>query len=379
METPVRIAKVLGTLTGYGVENGVMKSYRAMDRDKIQFDFFIHGNSTRVPYEKIEKLGGRVYVIPPYWHLKQYLTTLIRLFQENRYQIVHAHISTMSVFALYAAKKAGVPIRIIQNHSTAARGEKKSMLKYALRPCAKLFATHYAAVSERAGAWLFGKRTMKRGQVTIFNPVIPIEKFVYNEALRTRVRDERNLHGKFVVGHVGRFCYQKNQPFLLDIFQAIHRRKPNALLMMIGDGETMSAMKEKAEKMGLRDSVLMLGHQDDVFPLYQAMDVFILPSRYEGLPGVTIEAQLAGLRVLTSTRVTPEAKVRDDMTYLPLSAGAERWAEEALRVNPENRACYGDFSSFDVDVQAKRMEQYYLELLGSLKARNITKADDAAL
>lgn len=369
MSEPIRIAQILGRMNGYGVERFVMNCYRFIDRDKIQFDFYAHDDSTRIPRREIEALGGRVFTVPPYQHLRKYLNALEGLFRQNAYPIVHAQIGTMSVFPLYAAMRAGVPIRIAHCHSTSGKGEwKRNAMKCALRPFSKVFATHCAAVSTCAGEWLFGKRAVKRGEVTIFNPVIDINAYRYNETIRAQVRREMQLDGRFVVGHVGRFCYQKNHEFLLDIFQAIRIRRPDALLMLVGDGDMMGSIVKKSEALGLRDDILMLGNRDDVNRLYQAMDVFVLPSRYEGFPAVAIEAQIAGLKVITSTQVTTEAKLRGDMSYLDLSAGADCWAREALLAETEERSCVGDFMSYDITVQAGRMEQFYMELLHSLRA-----------
>ncbi len=364
MSQPIRVAQILGDMTGYGVERYVMKYYRYMDRSKVQFDLVAHEGSTVIPYEEVERLGGRVFLVPAYHRLGEYMTALEGLFRENRYPIVHAQIGTMSVFPLCAAKRAGVPFRVVHNHSAAALSEgKKSLLKYALRPFAKVYATHYAACSRHAAEWLFGRRTVERGQAMIFDPVSELDEYRYDPAVRAQVRQELGLEGRFVVGHVGRFCDQKNHLFLVDIFRAIHERRPEARLLLAGDGDTRAAVEEKLERLGLRDDALFLGLREDVGRLYQAMDVFLLPSLYEGLPVVAVEAQAAGLKAVVSTGVTEEAKVRDDMAFLELSAGAERWAEEALRADPAGRAYEGDYSAFDVTVQAKLLEQFYCGLV----------------
>ena len=372
MSEPIRVAQILGDMTGYGVERYVMNYYRHIDCEKVQFDFIAHEGSTVIPYEEIEELGGRVFLVPHYLHLGRYMAALEQLFRENRYPIVHAQIGTMSVFPLCAAKRAGVPFRVVHNHATATLSEvKKSLLKYILRPFAKVYATHYAACSKHAAEWLFGRRTVERGDVKVIYTGIELEQYRYDAAVRAQVRKELGLEGRFVVGHVGRFCIQKNHEFLIDIFRAIHERRPEALLLLAGDGETRPAVEDKLERLGLRDDALLLGRRDDAGRLYQAMDVFLLPSRYEGLPLVTVEAQAAGLKAVVSTAVTEEAKVRDDMVFLELSAGAERWAEEALAADRDGRAYEGDYSAFDVTVQAKHLEQFYC---GLVQAKDVSKS-----
>ncbi len=364
MDKQLRVAQVLGVMTGYGVEAFVMNHYRFIDRSKVQFDFFVNEDSTKVPYEEIEKLGGRVYRIPSYRRLGKYISTLTRIFRENRYQIVHSHVNTLSVFPLYAAKKAGVPIRVSQSHSSAARGEgKKNIAKNILRTFSRTYATDYAACSVSAGTWLFGKKATERGQVTVLHNVIDVKACVYDPDVRAQVRRQLELDGKFVVGHVGRFCFQKNQEFVLDIFKIVHECNSDSILLLVGDGETRDQLEKKAEKLGIRDRVIMLGNRDDVGRLYQAMDVLVFPSRYEGLPLVPVEAQAAGLKVVISTRISPEIRMRDGVVFLELSDPAERWAMEALRLNPGVREYRGDFSSYDMAFQAEEMERYYQALL----------------
>ncbi len=371
MSEPLRVAQVLGCVTGYGVENEVMRRCRTIDHNKIQFDFIANDDSTRIPRDEIELLGGHLYTVPSYQHLRRYLCALKQIFLQNKYHIVQSNIGTMSAFSLYVAKEVGVPVRIIDNHTTAAKGEGlKTMLKLVLRPFAKRYATHYAACSEHAATWMFGEQAVKEGKVAIIYPTIIPDNFAYNPAVRTEVRRELKIDGSFVVGHVGRFCYQKNQEFLIDIFHDIHEKRPNAKLMLIGDGETMHSAEEKIARLGLTGDVLLLGRRDDVNRLLQAMDVFIFPSRYEGLGLAVIEAQLAGLKVVASTELPLVTKVREDMTFLSLSDDAEQWAQEALRVDTDHRLCTGDFSRYDVAYRAKWFEQYYQELYKASEVKN---------
>lgn len=247
---PIRVAQIMGKMTNGGVEAVVMNYYRHIDRSKVQFDFIVDADSTHTQFlqDQIESLGGRVYIVPPYQKLGKYIPALVEIFRKNSYQIVHSHINSLSVFPLYAAKKAGVPVRIAHSHSTAALGEwKKNIFKYVLRPFSKVYATHYAACSKLAGEWLFGKKTMRNGHVTIFNNAIDLDKYRYNEVVRAQVREELGLGNKFVVGHVGNFRYQKNQDFVIDVFQKIHAQNPESVLLMIGDGEDFERIRARVE------------------------------------------------------------------------------------------------------------------------------------
>ncbi len=182
---PIRVAQVIGKWIGGGVEAVVMNYYRNIDKSKVQFDFICDEDSTNIPYDEIESLGGKVIIVPPYQKIIEYEKTLIRIFEENKYQIVHSHINTLSVFSLYAAKKAGVPIRIAHSHSTTNKKEKKkNLLKQILRPFSKLFATDYMCCTEHAGRWMFGNKEFDKGNVFVLNNAIELDKFRYDEKIR---------------------------------------------------------------------------------------------------------------------------------------------------------------------------------------------------
>ena len=186
METkPIRVAQIIGKWLGGGVEAVVMNYYRHIDRNKIQFDFICDEDSTNIPYEEIESLGGKVIIIPPYQKLFKYIKELTKVLKEGKYKIVHSHINTLSVFPLYCAKKAKVPVRIAHSHSTTHKKEwKKNLMKQILKPFSKLFATNYFACSEYAGRWLFGDKEFDKGNVYVLNNAIDVDKFKYDEKIR---------------------------------------------------------------------------------------------------------------------------------------------------------------------------------------------------
>ena len=367
--TPIRVAHVVGKMGSGGVEAVVMNYYRHVDRAKVQFDFFADADSKAIPREEIERLGGRVYVVPPYQKLPAYLRELEARFRENAYTIVHSHLNTLSVFPLYAARRAGIPVRIAHNHSTAAKGEtKKNAMKYALRPFAGVNATHFAACSRYAGEWLFGRRAMRRGDVMIVSNAIDTARFAFDEAVRREARRELGIEDRFVVGHVGRFCYQKNQDFVIDVFQKVHARSPKSVLLLIGEGEDFERVRARVESLSdlaLRESIRFLGVRADVGRLYQAMDVFLLPSRYEGLPVVGIEAQAAGLPCVFSNAMTAETVKTPSAVMLGLDEPAERWAEAVLKEHTDERKGAAEVirrAGFDIVEEAKKLEQFYLSL-----------------
>lgn len=332
-EEPIRIAQIVGKWLGGGVEAVVMNYYRHLDHDKIQFDFICDDDSTNIPYDEIEKLGGKVILIPPYQKVFKYQKELRRVLRDGKYKIVHSHINTLSVFPLYAAKKVGVPVRIAHSHSTTNKKEwKKNLLKQVLRPFSKKYATNYMCCSELAGRWLFGDKTYDEGKVYLLNNAIDLDKFKYDEKIRSNKRKELGINeDTLVIGHIGRFVAQKNHTFLIDIFNQFHKKEKNSILLLAGQGPLQEEIKNKVRELGLDDSVRFLGQRNDANELYQAFDVFLLPSLYEGLPVVGVEAQASGLLCFFSDDMTKETKVLDSTVFMSLSNADYEWAEEILK------------------------------------------------
>lgn len=368
-EEPIRVAHIIGKWLGGGVEAVVMNYYRHIDRTKIQFDFLCDEDSTNIPYEEIEQLGGRVILIPPYQKVFKYQKELIRIFKENNYKIVHSHINTLSVFPLRAAKKAGVKVRIAHSHSTTNKKEwKKNLLKQVLRPFSKVYATDYMCCSELAGRWLFGNKEYDKGNVYLLNNAIDLDKFKYDESLRKKKRKELGIKDNtLVIGHIGRFVAQKNHTFLIDIFNEVHKKNNNSLLLLVGQGPLMANIKEKVKSLGLEESVIFLGQRNDANELYQAMDVFCLPSLYEGLGMVLIEAQTNGLHCITSTETPKIANVGNLIKFVALN-NIEDFANEILKIKTNRVNCINDIrkNGFDIKIESKKIENGYKKLIGDV-------------
>lgn len=279
-EEPIRIAQIVGKWLGGGVEAVVMNYYRHLDHSEVQFDFICDDDSTNIPYDEIEKLGGKVILIPPYQKVFKYQKELRRVLRNGKYKIVHSHINTLSVFPLYAAKKVGVPVRIAHSHSTTNKKEwKKNLLKQVLRPFSKKYATNYMCCSELAGRWLFGDKAYDEGKVYLLNNAIDLDKFKYDKKIRDKKRKELGIkEDTIVIGHIGRFVAQKNHTFLIDIFNQFHKKEKNSILLLAGQGPLQEEIKNKVRELGLDDSVRFLGQRNDANELYQAFDVFLLPS-----------------------------------------------------------------------------------------------------
>lgn len=362
---PLRVLQILNHMDYGGIEAVVMNYYRFIDRSKVQFDFAVSIDSSLPQREEIEGLGGRVYLLPGISHLGRYIFTLKNIIQKNHYAIVHCHMNSLSVFPLFSAYLAGVKVRICHNHTTAHLGEgMRTAAKYALRPFCKWFATDYFACGEYAGRWMYGDKCFNAGKVYVMRNAIDIEKFGFDPAEREQIRKELGLAGKFVIGHIGRFMYQKNHDFLVDVFYEVYQRRKDAVLLLIGEGELLGQVTEKVKGMGIGDAVIFYGSCRNTEKLYHAMDVFCLPSFYEGVPVVAIEAQGNGLFVLASDKVSKEMAILEGCEIIPLNLPAGVWAVRALK-HSDCPAQRGDGifklknAGYSIESEAKNIQSYY--------------------
>ena len=372
----IRIAQILGKMNGGGVEQMAMNYFHAIDRESVQFDFYIFKGSSRVPIDEIKALGGRIFVLPTLKHPFRYMKVLRKLLAENGYDIVHCHLGTLSGFALRAAKKAGVRVRIVHNLSTSGGGREllRNTAKVLLKPFAKRYATEYLACSELAARWMYGAVPIcslnesapptKVARVT--HNAVDIEKFSFNEERRRALREELGISPETLVfGHIGRFCPQKNQSFLISVFKEIVRQHGDSMLIMSGAGKDEEYIRAQVMMAQLTDKVMFTGHSIPSAHLYNAFDCFLLPSNYEGLPVVGVEAQVAGLYCLFSDKVTREAKLTESVQFLSLKTPPEDWACAAIccaGLRNDKGAEQVASAGYDIKAAAKELEQYYLGL-----------------
>lgn len=361
----IRVLQCVNNMHRAGLETMLMNYYRHMDRTQIQFDFLTH-RPERADYDdEIERLGGRVYYAPRLYphHYAAYFSFMTKLFQEHpEYQIMHSHIDAMSYLPLLAGKRAGVPIRIAHSHNTAIDKDMKYPIKQMFRYALPMAATHRAACGDEAGKFLF------RGAdfIVIPNAMEP-ERFIFDAVCREETRRKLGLDGQLVLGHVGRFSYQKNHPFLLEVFRAVLKKQENAVLLLIGTGENEEKIKTCAEQMAFGNKVRFLGSQAEVSLFYQAMDVFVMPSLFEGVPLTGVEAQYALLPCVFSDRVPQEVAFTDRCSFVPLEKSADQWAEAILRVIPaERHALQIADNRYDIHEASGLLADYYHRLLSGL-------------
>ncbi len=367
MGTPIKVLQVMGIVESGGVEAVIMNYYRHIDKTEVQFDFVMHKGSNSDYIAEVKSMGAKVYEVTPYSNPIRFIQEVYSIIKKENYQIVHSNMNALSVFPLFAAYLAGVPVRILHNHSTDTKAEPlRTFVKHLLRPFARLFANQYWACSRLAGEWMYGKKAVKEGKVTIINNAIDLKKFSFDEKKRSKFRDELGLQDCFVIGHVGRFMKQKNHDFLVDIFAEISKKQENARLLLVGDGPLKTEIEDKVKAIGLEEKVIFTGVRSDVADLYNAMDVFVFPSLYEGLGMVAVEAQANGLPVISSTEVPKEAKISDAIKFEALSNTKSFWTKDILDcVNQRNIGSVDaeiSHSEFDIRVEAKKLGKRYKKL-----------------
>ncbi len=352
-----------------GIETMLMNYYREMDRSLIRFDFLANKPAPGEYDDEIRGMGGRIFVSPGLNPLRypQYKRFVSEILTENPdIQIVHAHNEAMGYYALKSAKSAGVRVRIAHAHNTRIIRDYKYPLKMVCKSLLPGAATDYWSCGRDAGIYYFGKKRWDASGFVLHN-AINVSRFAFEAETRQRLRKLHGLEECFVLGHVGRFNVQKNHSRLLDIFAQLAAAAPDARLVLIGVGELEQSAKEKARTLALEDKVLFLGQMANVNEWYQAMDCFLLPSLFEGLPVVGIEAQAAGLPCFFSDRVTDEVLLSPNARRISLDASDGEWAKEILtaRRAETHRSRGADLvarAGYDIHTEAVKLQNLYLTM-----------------
>ena len=355
---PIRVAHIMGKLWAGGVEMVVFNYYRAIDKKKIQFDFYYDADSTVLPPKELIDMGARFYEIPPYQNLPLYLKTLKKYFEDHNYQIVHSHINTLSVFPLFVAWQCHIPVRIAHNHSVPSGKEiKRDALKYFLRCFAKIFPTDYFACSEKAGKWMWGNKTFEQGGVVVLKNATDFKRFSSSEERILELREKLNLEEKIVIGHVGRFTSAKNHEFLLKIFKEISKKNKAIRLLLVGDGELHDVIHQWVKDNDLEDKVVYVGQLCNPEEYYSLMDVVVVPSIFEGLSLTTIESQISGVPVVASTAVPEEAVISDGCIRLTLNS--DKWEESILNMIGKPVHLDSRSNDYNINIAVKKLEDWY--------------------
>lgn len=373
MSEKVRVLYFVDRMLRGGIQTFVIENMKHMDREKVQIDYLLLDDGVHYDLEDtLKEMGSEVYKLKGIWLRKptdyfKYFKAIDNFFKEhNDYKVVHLHSSSKNFYVLKSAKKYGIPVRIAHSHNIGFQSKSKLQILIGnlCKPLLKMYATDYFACSEIAGEWLFGKNAVKKNKVKVIHNAVDLDKYKFNEEKRNELRKKLNIEDKFVVGHVGRFTNQKNHTFLIDIFNEIHKKRPDSVLMLVGTGEKEKEIHEKVDRLGLTKDVLFMGFQNNVNEYMWAMDVFVFPSLYEGLGLVLIEAQATGMKCFTSKDVVPkEAQVSTLLQYVSLSDSEVIWANKIGECKVTRGNVYIDIKrcQYDISDTGKELQEYYLK------------------
>lgn len=358
---PIRVLHIVTYMGRGGLETMLMNYYRHMDRNEVQFDFLVHRDFEADYDREILSMGGRIYhisrLVP--WS-SNYCKELKSFFKAHpEYKIVHVHQDCLSSVALQCAKECNVPVRIAHSHSSSAVKNLKYPIKLHYMKKIPKFATNLFACGEQAGNWMFSGQ-----QFEIIRNAIDVSKYQHSLAKAREIRKNFDIENNLVIGHVGNFTPAKNHDFLLEIFYEIYQIEPKAKLLLVGGGEGMKKIKDKAMSKGVENQVIFTGTRSDVNDLFQAMDVFVFPSLYEGLPVTLIEAQASGIHCVISDRVPSECIITNRLvSYKKLEDSPEEWAKHILKeskLSRENQEQEITDAGYNIKIAAQKLEKFYL-------------------
>lgn len=368
---PVSVLQIGMTRNIGGLETYLMQQFEHINRDVLRYDFVnITGEYDIVFSDKIKNAGSKIYNIcsrhkNPILHYWQWIKLLRKY--KGRYKAIVLNTNSLEyVFPIFIANFFDIKMRIIHSHNAGFEnkiGIGRKILIGFNRLLLNFSATHYFACSRKAGEWMFGKDK----KFALIHNAIDVNCYKYNLEKRKEKRKNLNLENKFVIGHVGRFVYQKNHDFLIEVFYEIYKILPEAILILIGDSVEdklyLNEVKRKIKELNLEESVKFLGMRNDVPELMQAMDCFILPSRFEGLPLVGIEAQTSGLLCYLSDVITDEIKITDLVNFISLKKTPEFWAKRIVKNRKyirKNKIEEITTSGYNIDREIKKIEKFYV-------------------
>lgn len=350
--------------------------------DNIQFDYLVFRNKKEFLEDKAISLGGKKQVIDvediknDFQKFFIKMRAMVNLFKREKYDVVHVDASTpYDVMVAIAAKIAGVPTIIMHSHNDSFQSKKP--LRDVLIPVYKLLmkavVTDYFTISEESAKFMFPKSVYKSGNYTLVKNGIDVEQYAYNKEDRNKIREELGIQDKVVVGHVGRFVYQKNHDFILEAFAEFHKRCMNSVLLLVGEGELLQSIQDKAKNMGIAESVIFYGVTYDIPGILQAMDMFIFPSRFEGLGIVAIEAQATGLPTICADTIVEEVDITSKFIRVH-GWNPNDWADQMLKVVPDcdkRSDCRVEVidAGYDIRTTVKQLEQFYDDSVSRRKGK----------
>ena len=364
----MKVLVIVNAHFGYdGISNVALNYYLYQDHDKVKMDFVTINEPLEILKTELERNGDNYYVLEGRnKNVLGYIKRLKNIIKKNKYDIVYVHGNSATMFVeLLAAKLAGAKCRIAHSHNTKCD---HYIINKMLMPLFSSLYTGCCACSKEAGEFLFGNK-----KCYVVNNGINVDKYKYNPEVRWALREKYNISDKFVVGHIGRFTHQKNHEFILECFKEVYRRCPDAVLLLVGNGELEEEIKKKARAELPAEAVLFYGTTDKVNEVVQMMDVFLFPSKFEGLGIVAVEAQASGMPCVISDVVPNKVKILDEVEFLSLDEKTDVWAQCILNrrnYDTERSSKAGKAlekvidSGFDINSGCREMYEYYKTVLG---------------
>lgn len=373
MSEPIRILNLFTIMNRGGAETMVMNYYRRIDRTKVQFDFMVHRQERGAFDDEIEAMGGKIYRMCPVHpqNIPVYKKMIAAFFDKHpEYTIIHSHMSEMGYYVLKEAHKREVPFRICHAHNCInnvawhIKVKPKWFIRMSYIKRIKRHVTHMFTCGLGAGRSFYGEENTDK--FIMLNNAVDAGVYTYQKEEAKKAKEALGLADKFIIGHVGRFAASKNHQFLIEIFNEIQKVKDNAVLLLTGIGVLQDEIKKQVASMGLNDRVHFLGLRDDIPSLLKAFDVFLFPSRWEGLPVTMVEAQAAGLKCIISEKVPAECVLIDDLVdVVSLEQPPAFWAKKVLESANANgrRDTYNEIvqAGFDIDENTKWLQEFYLD------------------
>lgn len=360
MSKKIVVLQIVNLFYSGGIREFLMNYYKKLDRDQIKFIFLVQRDYEIEEDKEIIKLGGEIVYGPRmYKNEINYYCFLKKYLKSNNIDIIHSHLNLRNFIPLFVAKNVGIKKRISHCHKNELNENKINKLKrFFIRIITLYCSTTLCACSKKAGYYMYGDK-----DVIIINNAIDLNEFFFNENLRKKYRIENKFTGKYVIGHVGNFSFEKNQIFLIDIFAEVLKQRDNSILVLIGDGEKINEVKDKVIKLNLNGKVIFMGTRKDVKYLYNSFDAFVFPSKSEGFGMAILEAECNGLDVIVSSEICSEACVNGFYQNVSLKRNQSFWAETILNLKCKRRGLSDDeknaFKKFDINNNVKILEDLY--------------------
>ena len=368
MMEPIRVLHNIASLHFGGSQAFVMNIYDNIDREKVQFDFIVTPEERKDLYDKVEQMGGRIFVCPKYTGKNHFAFCKWwdDFFTEHpEYHVIHGHVRSTASIYLEIAKKHGL-VTIAHSHSTSNGSGFSVVVKDIMQRPIRHQADYLFACSDKAGKWLFGEKALTQPNYRMIPNGVDLQRFAFNNEKRKQMRNDLGINkDTFVLGHVGRITVPKNHKFLVELFAEYHKMNQNSKLLLVGGGELFEEVKQQISQLGINDAVVMVGSKTNTEDYYQAMDVFVFPSLWEGLPVSVVEAQANGLPCLLSDTITRDVDLTDLVSYFPLDNKAmwDKGIKSAMsKIRSEaSKDNEKQLAPFDSRKVAMSLQEFYLE------------------